>query len=726
MQIHTPHAPAARPRRSGGTGWATLLLLALALSLPAHSRAASAYVRLNQMGYVTNESKQAVLLATSADSGTFSVVNATNGATLFSAAIPATSLGSWNSTFPNTYLLDFSAMTNPGIYQVQVSGTIATTSSNFPVSTATTIYTPMLTNALFFFQSQRDGPNVVSSVLDRQPSHLLDTNAVTYLPPVYDDNDDLIGGLTNTGGPNIDASGGWFDAGDYCKFVETTSYVVPMMLIALRDYPNRLAANGNFLGEAQFGLDWLLKMWDQTNRILYYQATIGDGNGNTILGDHDYWRLPQADDLNLPPTDPGYYAVSHRPVFRYGPGGSQITPNLAGRMAAAFALASQVFRRTNTALANQCLVDAQTIFSLAQTNITDVTFTTSPYDYYPETSWHDDMEWGATELYFATAQTNVAGLIQSNAFAYLQSAALWASNYIAYDTDNDPDTLNLYDTSALADYELSRAMTQAGNPAGLAITQAGLSNGIVAQLSPAKTQSGKDPFGFAQKYTALSDPTPHALCLALTANFYKQITGSTNYDAFGRAQRDWVLGRNSWGTTFIVGDGDTFPHCMQDQIGNLACNLNGIPPIRLGATVDGPCDSTSGSGTPGGANSCNDTSTFTQFNASSKGEYLDGVAYWMTVEPAQDYTVPTILLSLQQMGELTNTTQPPPILQSPAYANRDFIFTISNSTGSGLVIQASSNLTNWIPLQTNVTPFIFTDSTAGSFTSRFYRAVGPP
>ena len=41
-----------------------------------------------------------------------------------------------------------------------------------------------------------------------------------------------------TGGP-IDVSGGYFDAGDYLKFVQTTSFVVNLMGVALRDYaPN--------------------------------------------------------------------------------------------------------------------------------------------------------------------------------------------------------------------------------------------------------------------------------------------------------------------------------------------------------------------------------------------------------------------------------------------------------------------------------------------------------
>ena len=40
---------------------------------------------------------------------------------------------------------------------------------------------------------------------------------------------------------------------------------------------------------------WLLRMWDDRTRTLYYQVGIGEGNDQT-LGDHDIWRLPQADD----------------------------------------------------------------------------------------------------------------------------------------------------------------------------------------------------------------------------------------------------------------------------------------------------------------------------------------------------------------------------------------------------------------------------------------------
>jgi endoglucanase len=87
------------------------------------------------------------------------------------------------------------------------------------------------------------------------------------------DKKDNAGTLTATGAV-IDASGGWWDAGDYMKFVQTHSYTVALMLIGVRDFPNQMGAgssSSNFTAEARFGLDWLQKMWSDSNQTLYYR-----------------------------------------------------------------------------------------------------------------------------------------------------------------------------------------------------------------------------------------------------------------------------------------------------------------------------------------------------------------------------------------------------------------------------------------------------------------------
>jgi DNA/RNA endonuclease G (NUC1) len=65
-------------------------------------------------------------------------------------------------------------------------------------------------------------------------------------------------------------------------------------------------------------------------------------------------------------------------------------------------------------------------------------------------------------------------------------------------------------------------------------------------------------------------------------------------------------------------------------------------------------------------------------------------------------------------------------LSSIAYSSDQFHLSIAGVPGYNYAVQVSSNLTNWVYLQTNAAPFSFTDTNAGSYPSRFYRAVYLP
>src|SRR5205814_7867198 len=131
----------------------------------------------------------------------------------------------------------------------------------------------------------------------------------------------------------------------------------------------------------------------------------------------------------------------------------------------------QVFRATARDFAAKCLTAAEHIFDLADTNPTKL-LTVIPYSFYPETEWRDDLELGATELYWALdAGCAPASLPHEKKGYYLKQAATWANAYITGPEDA-ADTLNLYDVSGLAHYDLYRAIGDAGSPSGLATTQA--------------------------------------------------------------------------------------------------------------------------------------------------------------------------------------------------------------------------------------------------------------
>src|SRR5215469_16911912 len=102
-----------------------LIAVAGVVLLAASLYAQSAFVRVNQVGYVAGSSKRAYLMASGSESGaTFSVKNS-SGTTVFGPAAISATLGSWSSGYPDVYALDFDALIAAGTYTITVSGPIA-------------------------------------------------------------------------------------------------------------------------------------------------------------------------------------------------------------------------------------------------------------------------------------------------------------------------------------------------------------------------------------------------------------------------------------------------------------------------------------------------------------------------------------------------------------------------------------------------------------------------
>jgi len=621
-------------------------------AVPAVAATGTAFVRVNQLGYATgSQAKRAYLMASGTENGAMFSVKNSSGATVYSAPIGA-NLGKWSASYPDVYALDFPAITTPGTYTISVTGPVPAQSPPFRIDTAANVYSGALANSLFFYQTERDGPDFIPNALRTAPGHLNDQSAMTYLTPHANSSGRFKGDLTPLG-VRINAAGGWWDAGDYLKFVQTTSYTVDLLLAGVRDFPGQMgsgSATSNFAAEGKFGASWLLRMWDDATKTLYYQVGIGEGNAKTI-GDHDIWRLPQADDT-FGGANPLYRYIRNRPVFRAGPPGSLISPNLAGRDAAALAEAFQVYKTSDPAFASSCLLAAEHIFDLANTAPSGNLLTVVPFSFYPETEWRDDLELAATELYFAVAGGNLpAGLSHTDPLFYLRQAAHWANAYIAGPNDA-ADTLNLYDVSGLAHYELYRAITQAGNPPGLEVTRAGLLADLKKQLDKAVAQGTTEPFGFGFPWDVY-DTTSHGAGLSVMASEYDQLTGTQAYAAYSQEWLANILGANAWGASFIVGDGTTFPHCLQHQVANLAGHLDGAPPVLAGAAVEGP-NGTATSGLVTGMNLCpaNGVDTFAQFNG-HHAEWQDNMQSFSNTEPAVDLTAASPLAFARQMAGLT-------------------------------------------------------------------------
>jgi endoglucanase len=647
------------------------------------ARPPAALIRVDQVGYPTAAPKLAEIMTASMWAGDSRQAGGTKRAGVMRRARPgwvlvragtcaiaasgvaSRDLGSWSRRYSRVWAVRFSGVRAAGRYRIGLAGHPSVASPWFEIGLARRLYARPLANALSFYRDQRDGPDFIRSPLRTAPGNLNDARAMTYRTPHVNDDGNFKGSLARLAtGVRINASGGWFDAGDNLHFVETTSFTVAALLQGIVSFPGQLGQAGqvNFTGEAKFGLDFLQRMWNERTRTLYYQVGTGEAN-NYFFGDHDIWRLPQADD-HYKGSNPRYAYIRHPPVFRAARPGSPISPNLAGRLAASFALCYRVYRGSHPAYAARCLRSAETVYALAGTRWKGKLLTVAPYDFYPETSWRDDMMLGATELSLALAAAGrpgnlPPGLPVRSAAHYLRAAAAWAHAWV-HGTSALSDTLNLYDVSALADYELDLAIGKQ-HVSGLAITRAALLANLRGQLEKAIGTAAGDPFGFGFRWDQW-DTAAHGSGLAVMANSYDALVHRPVFAAWAQRWLDDILGANAWGVSLIVGDGTVFPNCLQHQIANLVGSHDGKPPVLAGAVVEGP-NSFAATGTVPNMRRCAANAPGNVPYSTFRGQhavFADNVQSYSTVEPAIDLTALTPLAFGWQYIAVGGLSRAPP------------------------------------------------------------------
>src|SRR5207244_7229271 len=121
-------------------------------------------VRVNQIGYPASSAKRAYLMASAAETGATFAVKNSGGTTVLSGPIGA-NVGSWSSAYPDVYAIDFGSVRTVETYTIQVSGPVAAVSPTFRVASGGSLYSGALANSLFFYRSERDGPNYVPNAL---------------------------------------------------------------------------------------------------------------------------------------------------------------------------------------------------------------------------------------------------------------------------------------------------------------------------------------------------------------------------------------------------------------------------------------------------------------------------------------------------------------------------------------------------------------------------------
>ena len=584
-----------------------IALALLLLAVPAH---AEIYIRANQIGYNTRDVKNAIAFGDTALPNSFTIVNPKSGAKVFSGNVTTISGSRWGK-FEHHAELDFSTFTNSGTYVIRVGD-----KSSLPFSIGNA-YAKMPDQLLEFMRQQRCGYNpwldAVCHSFDGRTAYGPETNG-TYLA----------------------CSGGWHDAGDLLKYLLTSGNATAQMLLAyelnkfnaptFQDKVNALGQTGpnqipDVLDEAKWGLEWMLKLHPAPDQ-LYHQ--IADDR------DHQGWRLPQNEIVDygwgVGKERVVYFADGKPQGLKEYKSESTGVANLAGRYAAAMGLAYQVWKDHPQlkGFAEKCLRAGQEVYALGKEKegVQQGNSYGAPYRY-EETTWADDMEWGAAELYRATRDK--AYLEDAKRYAELANTESWmgreqTKHYQFYPFMN-VGHFRLYD---LVEPRLKRI----------------LATYYRDQIELCLRAGERNPYRIGVPFIWCSNNLTTAL--ATQCLLYEKVTGDQRYKAFTNKQRDWLLGRNPWGTSMFTEIGSVYPkdvHLMANKL---------LKRSIRGGLVDGPVYTRIFNSLKGV--SISEPDPFAPFQG-ELAVYHDDIKDYSTNEPTLDGTASAILLFALCMNE---------------------------------------------------------------------------
>lgn len=578
-------------------------VLACATSLGGASAAPPlpAHLRVNLAGYLTGDRKVAILFAERSIEGWFTVRTEGAAKPELRARIPAVGAGRWGR-FPYHYALDVSAVREPGSYVLEAGGASARFAVGHDVRREWPGY------FLEYLRQQRCGYNPFLDTV----CHPFDGRSAYGPRPA---------------GTYVDARGGWHDAGDQLKYLITSSNATAQLLLAWQLRPSafedrvdalgRLAPNGDpdVLDEARWGLEWMLRLHPAPGE-LYHQ--VADDR------DHIGWKLPQEEQSDYGWGKGGYrvvYAADGRPqgLGRFQSAATGVA-NLAGRYAAAMALAHQVWKGhpRHGAFALRCLQAGRDVYELGRRGegFQQGNSFGAPYRYNEDT-WADDMEWGAAELFKATGERR-----------YLDEAVRYA-RLIGATSMVGRDTAEHYQF-----YPFMNAGHFALHPHVDDALRQELAGFYGENLAAAERRAAGSPYSVGVPFLWCSNNL--AVALATQALMYERMTGDARFRPLAEAQRDWLLGRNPWGTSMfsLVPEGAESPVNVHLSVTHLSGR--GV----RGGLVDGPVHARIFESLKGVT--ITEPDAFAEFQG--EAVYHDDLMDYSTNEPTMDGTASATLL----------------------------------------------------------------------------------
>ncbi|MEY4538909.1 MAG: hypothetical protein RLZZ306_666 [Bacteroidota bacterium] len=359
-----------------------IVLIFLYFGNQIYAQNVSENIRLNQVGFYPNARKEAVIVGDKKD--LFYILSESKKDTVLKGKLSPQRINSISQK--TTQIADFSGVKKEGRYVVYVPNM----GFSYPFEIKKQIYREAAIASLkgYYFQ--------------RMSTELLEKHAGIYKRPAgHPDNKVMIHASAATKerpeGTIISSPKGWYDAGDYNKYIVNSGISTGTLFLLYENHPEyfktfeaNIPESGNsvpdLLDEALWNLRWMLSMQDPNDGGVYHKLT-----------------NPKFDGMNLMP----HQATKERYVIQ-----KTITATLD--FAAVMAQANRVFKKFEKQfpkLADSCLIASEKAWAWAEKNpekFYDQNEMNKKYTpqvvtgAYDDKNASDEWAWASTELYITT------------------------------------------------------------------------------------------------------------------------------------------------------------------------------------------------------------------------------------------------------------------------------------------------------------------------------------
>lgn len=439
--------------------------------------------------------------------------------------------------------IDFSAYVTPGKgYTLE-----ADEHKSDPFEIGKTLYSILKLDALHYFYLNRSGialEEPYAGKWARPAGHVSDRQVSCYVGV------DSAGRSWPACEYTLNASRGWYDAGDYGKYVVNGGIAVWTLLnayernpFAFADATLNIPESGNgvpdILDEARWEMEFLLGM------------QVPEGQAFAGMAHHKLHGVKWDAMPVLPPAE-----SDTRFLF---PPSTTATLNLA----ATAAQCARIWKNVDAGFSARCLTAAEKAWQAASANpsMLAAEFPDLGGGAYGDSKVSDEFYWAAVELYLTTGNLDYQKFYTTSENNLSAQAMFWADT-----ASLGTISLAVVGQDAAAQTSLVKAADET-----MAIMYA-KSNGYLSPLLSNNYQWGSN-----------ADALNRAIMLALAHDF----TGEARYLDAATEVMNYVLGRNAVNFSFVSGYGtQSLEHPHHRFWGNQP--ENGFPPPPLGALSGGP------------------------------------------------------------------------------------------------------------------------------------------